>query len=103
MFTTLDEFENDYTIKNGDIPSEVTLNKGVMRLKREIRELKSIIDILVGNSLEPWSSSKFYEVDEYVSYNGKNYKSSVNGNTNIEPGTSSEWVLVELSSVVKGE
>lgn len=98
MFTTLDEFYNNYRIKNGDVPDEITLNKGIMRLKREIRELKSLIDILMNNPLETWNSSKYYEADEYVSYNGVIYKSKVMGNVGLEPGVSSDWEAVNVNS-----
>lgn len=94
MITDLEDFYENYTIKNNEIPNEVTLNRGIMRLKREIRELKSLVDILYNKPLETWSSSKYYEIDEYVSYNNHNYKSKINGNHGLEPGVSSDWELV---------
>lgn len=99
MITTLEEYYENYRVKNSDVPTEETLNKGPMRLKREIRELKSLIDIIIGKSLEPWNSSKYYEQDEYVSYNGQNYKSLVNGNHGLEPSVSSDWELVSIRSL----
>ena len=99
MFTTLESFYQDYRIKNNEVPNEITLNRGVMRLKREIRELKSILDILTGKALEPWNSSKYYEADEYVLWNKNNYRSRVNGNHGLEPGISSDWELVTLETI----
>lgn len=99
MFTTLDEFYNNYRIKNNDVPDEITLNKGIMRLKREIREIKSLVDIIMGIPLEEWNPSKYYESDEYITYNGSNYKSKVMGNKGLEPGVSSDWELVDTSNI----
>lgn len=99
MFVDLENFYKNYRIKNTEVPNEVTLNRGIMRLKREIRELKSMIDIITKKSLEPWNSSKYYEADEYVSWNGNNYRSRVNGNHGLEPGISSDWELVTLETI----
>lgn len=99
MFTTLEEYYQNYRVKNGQVPNEVTLNRGPFRLKREIRELKSITDVVIGNDIETWNKDKFYEQDEYVQYNGKIYKSDVDGNHNLEPGVSIDWTLVEIVSL----
>lgn len=99
MFVDLENFYKNYRVKNTEVPNEVTLNRGIMRLKREIRELKSMFDIITKKELEPWSNSKYYEADEYVSWNGNNYRSRVNGNYGLEPGISSDWELVTLETI----
>lgn len=100
MFVTLEDFFENYRIKNQQQPNETVLNRGLMRLKRETRELKSIIDILIGNSLIEWNASKIYEQDEYVAYNGLVYKSRVDRNFNNEPFSSdaNNWELTTLSA-----
>lgn len=100
MFTTLEQYFNDYRIKNDMVPSEVVLNKGPMRLKREIRELKSLSDIIIGNDIAPWSQSTRYELDEYVEYKGVIYRSTNDGNYNYEPDSSpAMWVKVTVVSL----
>ena len=60
MFSTLEEYYQNYRVKNGQVPNEVTLNRGPFRLKREIRELKSITDVVI----EPVTENK--ETVEFV-------------------------------------
>lgn len=99
MFSTLEQYFDNYRVKNDDVPSETVLNRGPFRLKREIRELKSLSDIVIGNDLETWNASKFYELDEYIRYNGKIYRSRIDGNHNKTPGVSQDWVLVQIVSL----
>lgn len=100
MFTTLEQYFNDYRIKNDMVPSEVVLNKGPMRLKREIRELKSLSDIIIGNDIASWSQNTRYELDEYVKYKGVIYRSTNDGNYNHEPDSSpAMWVKVTVVSL----
>ena len=105
MFTTLEQYFDDYRVKNDMVPSEVVLNKGPMRLKREIRELKSLSDIVIGNDLPPWNASTRYEVDEYIEYKGNIYRSTNDGNYNHEPDSSpAMWTkvtIVSLSGLLK--
>ena len=54
MITSFDEFFSDYRIKNNQAPNETVLNTGLLRLKRELRELKSVLDIVVGNAIEDY-------------------------------------------------
>jgi hypothetical protein len=100
MFVTLEDFFDNYRIKNQQQPNETVLNRGLMRLKRETRELKSLIDILVGNPLIEWNANKIYEADEYVSYNGLVYKSRVDRNFNNEPVSTdtTNWELTTLDA-----
>ena len=35
MFVTLQDFFENYRIKNGQFPNETVMNRGTMRLKRE--------------------------------------------------------------------
>ena len=70
MITSFDEFFTDYRIKNNQAPNETVLNTGLLRLKRELRELKSVLDIVVGNAIEEYNPEKPYEIDEYVKYRG---------------------------------
>lgn len=100
MFTTLEQFFNDFRIKNDMVPSEVVLNKGPMRLKREIRELKSLSDITIGNDIPVWSANTRYEADEYVSYNNIIYRSTNDGNYNYTPDSHpAMWVRIEIVSL----
>lgn len=99
-FTTLEQFYRDYRVKNGMIPSEDVLNKGPMRLKREIRELKSLSDIAIGNELPSWNRSIRYEVDEYVYFNNNIYKSLADGNYNYQPDKySGFWQKIDVVSL----
>ena len=80
MFTSFDTFFNNYRIKNNSAPNETVLNSGLLRLKREIRELKSILDLVIGNNIETYNPEKPYELDEYVEYRGYCYKSLIDVN-----------------------
>ena len=99
MFCTLEQYFENYRVKNNQVPSETVLNRGPFRLKREIRELKSLSDVVIGNDLEEWNSSKNYELDEYVQYNGKIYRSLIDGNNDQTPGVSNQWSLVQIVSL----
>lgn len=93
MFVTLKNFFENFRIRNGDKPNETVFNRPLFRLKREIRELKSVQDIITGVEIETWSSVKFYERDEYVTFNGKFYRSVNDGNVGNPPDNSSAtWV-----------
>lgn len=98
MFVTLKEFFDNFRIRNGDKPNETVFNRPLFRLKREIRELKSVLDILTGVPIETWSTVKFYERDEYVSYNGGFYRSVIDGNVGNQPDQSDKWVLEQISA-----
>lgn len=100
MFVSLEDFFDNYRIKNQQQPNETVLNRGLMRLKRETRELKSLIDILIGNQVTAWSSSKIYEIDEYVSYNDLVYKSRIDRNFNNEPfsADTTNWQLFTINA-----
>lgn len=100
MFVTLEDFFENYRIKNQQQPNETVLNRGMLQLKRETRELKSIIDILIGNELPTWSSNKIYEYDEYVSYNDLIYKSRQDRNFNNTPFSDDDtwWELNTFDS-----
>ena len=101
MFVTLEDFFNNYRIKNQQQPNETVLNRGLMRLKRETRELKSVIDVLTGITLPTWNNGKIYESDEYVTYGELIYKSRIDQNFNNTPTPSDavNWQLITLSSV----
>ena len=100
MFVTLEDFFENYRIKNQQQPNETVLNRGLMRLKRETRELKSLLDILVGNQLIAWNPSKIYEADEYVTHNDLIYKSKIDRNFNNEPTTGDlvNWTLTTVDA-----
>jgi hypothetical protein len=96
-FTTLEQYYRDYRVKNGQVPSEAVLNKGPMRLKREIRELESMLNIALGIDLPEWNQYTRYEVDEYISYNNQNYKSLLDGNFKHIPDESPmHWKPVNI-------
>ena len=99
MFSTLEEYFTNYRVKNDQPPSETVLNRGPFRLKREIRELKSLSDIIIGNDIEKWNRDKFYELDEYIQYNGKIYRSCIDGNNDKTPGVSRDWEQVQIVSL----
>lgn len=100
MFSTLEEFFRDYRVKNGQVPCEVVFNRGPMRLKREIRELKSIQDIIIGNDIPIWNPTTRYEVDEYVCYTGKIYRSKADSNFNYKPTENQNfWEKISLTSL----
>lgn len=100
MFVTLEDFFENYRIKNQQQPNETVLNRGLMRLKRETRELKSLVDILTGKPLNSWNPSKIYEADEYVSYNDLVYRSRVDRNFGNEPFSAdlNDWELTTVSA-----
>ena len=91
MFVTLDKFFADYRIKNGQNPNETVFNAPLFRLKREIRELKSLVDILMGDPNEEWNPDKIYEIDEYVTYNGYTYRSNADTNYGYKPDENPNW------------
>lgn len=100
MFITLQDFFDNYRIKNGKQPNETVLNKGLMRLKREVRELESIIKLFSDIELNPWETTVYYEQDEYVTHNGLNFKSKISNNLNNEPDPVSQtnWEVVTIDS-----
>jgi len=99
MFVTLEKFFKDYRIKNGQAPNETVMNRGTMRLKREIRELKTFYDLMQGNQIETWDRNRVYEVDEYVDYNTFIYRSLMDGNFNDPPDTSTSWERVNIKRI----
>ena len=100
MFSTFEDFFNNYRIKNGMAPNETTLNVGLLRLKREVRELKSILDVVISNPIEPWNKDKIYETDEYVSYNDQIYRSKSDTNISMNPQLSDDfWELIVIPSI----
>lgn len=99
MFTSFDTFFNNYRIKNNSAPNETVLNSGLLRLKREIRELKSYIDLIVGNNIETYNPEKPYEIDEYVEYRGYCYKSLIDVNIANTPENSQFWKKFDLPSL----
>ena len=100
MFSTLEEFFRDYRVKNGQVPCEVVFNRRPMRLKREIRELKSIQDIIIGNDIPIWNPTTRYEVDEYVYYSGKIYRSKADSNFNYRPAENQNfWEKISIVSL----
>ena len=101
MFVTLEDFFNNYRIKNQQQPNETVLNRGLMRLKRETRELKSVIDILTGVTLPTWNNGKIYEADEYVTHAELIYKSRIDQNFNVAPTPTdtTNWQLITIDSV----
>ena len=102
MFTTLDQFFNDYCVKNNQQPNETVLNRSALRLKRELRELKSKQDVSFGNDIEEWNANKLYEIDEYVQYNGLVYKSNVDQNYSVRPSSENgNWELSDIPVIQK--
>jgi hypothetical protein len=103
-FVTLEEFFENYRIQNQQQPNETVLNKGLMRLKREVRELKSLVDILTGGNVPVWNENKIYEIDEYVSYNDLVYKSRIDRNFSKIPVSSDleNWELITLEGSSSG-
>lgn len=96
-FSSLEQFYNNYRIKNEQQPNETTLNRPSMRLKREVRELKSVLDIITGTEIETWTAARFYEKDEYVNFNGLPYISLSDDNIDKEPVSHEDyWKLVDL-------
>ncbi len=102
MFVTLQDFFDNYRIKNGLQPNETVMNRSNMRLKREIRELKSLTDILRHESLPTFIATYSYEVDEYVSHGGLNFRSRVNYNEGNTPfnGDTVNWELIQVSTSI---
>lgn len=99
MFVTLKQFFDNYRIKNGTVPTETTLNRGILRLKREVRELESVQNVILGNDLDEYNEFVRYEQDEYVEYFGKVYRSLVDGNVGNTPTNTNFWKLVEVVSL----
>jgi hypothetical protein len=99
-FVTLEEFFDNYRIKNQQQPNETVLNRGLLRLKRETRELKSILDLLVGNPIPTWNENKIYEQDEYITFNSIVYKSlqDVNYANTPELGGNEWWDITTVAS-----
>lgn len=102
MFVSQEKFWSDYRIQNGQAPNETVLNRGIMRLKREIRELKSLIDIVSNQNIEEYSTSAIYEQDEYVMYKGSYYKSLQDHNYSNAITNENFWKLVTLPSIKDG-
>jgi hypothetical protein len=108
MIVSFQEFFDNYRIKNQLRPNETVLNRPSMRLKREIRELKTILDILIGVDLPVWVNDHYYEMDEYVYFDGLNYRSRFDSNYGNTP-TPSEIIVKSYNdrdldiSVEKGD
>lgn len=102
MFVSQQKFFSDYRIKNGQAPNETVLNRGLMRLKREIRELKSLLDIISNQEIEEFSAQQIYEEDEYVMYRNSYYRSKCDHNYANSPENEQFWELVKLPSIKEG-
>lgn len=98
-FTSLEKFWSDYRIQNGQQPNETVLNRGLMRLKREIRELKSVQDIIRDKQIASWNKNSIYEQDEYVHYNGVIFKSLIDSNFDDEPGKTDTWEAQDFETL----
>lgn len=97
MFTDFETFFKDYRIKNNAAPNETVLNVGLLRLKREIRELESLYKIICQQDIEEWNPEKAYERDEYIQYGKIYYKSLVDNNVGNDPHYAENyWELVDL-------
>lgn len=97
MFTTFEDFFQNYRIKNNAAPNETVLNVGLLRLKREIRQLESMTKIICGQPLEEWNPEKAYERDEYIQYGEIYYRSLVDNNVGNDPHYSEQyWELTDL-------
>lgn len=100
MQTTLNNFYSEYGIRNGQAPNETVLNRGLLRLKREIREIYSILQIIQGKPIEEWNPDKIFELDEYVQYNGAIYKSVLDTNYSMYPdGSEGAWEAVSFDTL----
>lgn len=100
MQTTLNNFYSEYGIRNGQAPNETVLNRGLLRLKREIREIYSILQIIQGKPIEEWNPDKIFELDEYVQYNGAIYKSILDTNYSMYPdGAEGAWEAVSFDTL----
>ena len=100
MQTTLNNFYSEYGIRNGQAPNETVLNRGLLRLKREIREIYSILQIIQGKPIEEWNPDKIFELDEYVQYNGAIYKSILDTNYSMYPdGSEGAWEAVSFDTL----
>ena len=96
-FTTFEDFFQNYRIKNNAAPNETVLNVGLLRLKREIRQLESMTKIICGQPLEEWNPEKAYERDEYIQYGEIYYRSLVDNNIGNDPHYSEQyWELTDL-------
>lgn len=97
MFTTFEDFFQNYRIKNNAAPNETVLNVGLLRLKREIRQLESLYKIICQQPLEEWNEEKPYEKDEYIQYGEIYYRSLIDNNIGNEPHYNDQvWELVDL-------
>ena len=99
MFVSQEKFWSDYRIQNGQAPNETVLNRGTMRLKREIRELKSLVDIISNQDIEEYSPSMIYEQDEYVQKDGSYYRSKCDHNYANDVLNKNYWELCTLPSI----
>ena len=100
MQTTLNNFYSEYGIRNGQAPNETVLNRGLLRLKREIREIYSILQIIQGKPIEELNPDKIFELDEYVQYNGAIYKSILDTNYSMYPdGSEGAWEAVSFDTL----
>ena len=100
MQTTLNNFYSEYGIRNGQAPNETVLNRGLLRLKREIREIYSILQIIQGKPIEEWNPDKIFELDEYVQYKGAIYKSILDTNYSMYPdGSEGAWEAVSFDTL----
>ena len=97
MQTTLEQFYSDYRIKNNYAPNETVLNTGLLRLKREIRELNSKIAILANQPIEEYNPNKIYEVSEFVQYKGEYYESLHDDNCANDPqSVNTSWKVADF-------
>lgn len=100
MQTSLDNFYSEYGIRNGQAPNETVLNRGLLRLKREIREIYSVLQIIQGKPIEEWNPDKIFELDEYVQYKGAIYKSILDTNYSMFPdGAEGAWEAVSFDTL----
>jgi len=87
MITSVTDFQTVYNVKDGEIASSTVLSRPSNRLKVELNEISSAVNILLGDtsSVQGWEAG-IYESGVFTKYNGVIYKSLIPNNTTV-PGT----------------
>jgi hypothetical protein len=90
MITTVQEFYQNYMMKDGDLLAEELLNKPFFRLKYELQALISFFKL---DNVPDWNSTTYYKESDAVFYNNRFWVCIKPSRGSAPDSNSSNWVL----------
>lgn len=92
---TFTDFKSNFSLKDGEIGNQETLNRPLDRLKREIDLISNFLKSSLGMPLSDWNFNSFYEMESIVHFDGALYMSIADNNTGNNPSTEpTKWMVL---------